>query len=81
MNKIMVRKHRGGYAESMETAKEIDATMEAVAEYFECPVDGLTVEPYSGIDFRNHWDTHLVCLNGNAIGMTNSKVKAAEVIE
>jgi hypothetical protein len=75
MSKIMVRKHRGGYAESMATAKEIDATLDAVAKYFEQPVERITVEPYSGIDRRNGWDTYIVCLYGAAIGMTNGGVK------
>jgi hypothetical protein len=83
MTKIMVRKHRGGYAESMETAKEIDATMEAVAKYFEYyPVEQLTVEPYgTGIDSRNGWNTHIVCANGAAIGMTNGMVDGITLTE
>jgi len=74
VNKIMVRKHRGGYAQSMATAKEIDATLDAVAAYFEQPIEQITIEPYSGIDNRNGWNTYIVCLNGAAIGMTNGGV-------
>jgi hypothetical protein len=74
MKKILVREHKGGYAESMETTKEIDATLDAVANYFERPVKCITVEPYSGIDRRNGWNTHIVCEYGAAIGFTNGEV-------
>ena len=75
MTKILVRKHKGDYADSMETTKEIDATLDAVADYFERPVKWITVEPYSGIDKRNGWDTYIVCADGAAIGFTNGGVK------
>lgn len=73
--RIMVRRHRGGYEESMATAREVDATLTAIAEYFDEPIERITVDPYSGIDKRNGWDTYIVCVDGSAIGMTNGTVK------
>lgn len=60
--------------ESMLTVKEIEPTEKSVREYFNEPTGILTVKPYC-YDERIDWDTHIVCINGNAIGFTNSALK------
>lgn len=74
------RFHRGGYAESMATVVPAKTMDDLLAIYkgslSEEPGSlDLTVVPYSGIDKRNNWDTHVVqvrdCLNGGVVGFTD----------
>lgn len=82
--KIWVRAHRGAYTESMETAVQIPATMEAVLAYFkeQHPFvnydQGIEVERYGdGEDPRNDWDTHIVTRGAQGIGFTSGPVSPA----
>lgn len=71
------REQRGTLKDSMKTVVELPATRAALAAHLSvgfptpCPADRITVKPYGGIDPRNGWDTHIVCVNGDAWGYTD----------
>jgi len=69
---MKARKHRGGFRESMATIKEIPATLDAVAKYFEVPARQIRVTPYSRDD-RQGWEsaTWLVSGDNGVLGMVN----------
>ncbi len=66
-----IRPHRGGFAEAMAEAVEIRPNREAITAWVnaqrlpEDPAEAswIKVEPYSGIDDRNGWDTHIVLVS------------------
>ena len=65
----------------MKTVEEIKPTISAVREYFKqnsfMPdlYDGkIEVKPY-GFDDRINWNTHIVTIDGKAIGFTNEPVE------
>jgi len=73
---MKVREHRGGMLESMETCVVIPSTMTDLARHFSYkhittykPED-IKVE-YQGYDKRNGWHTHIVTINGCAVGYTD----------
>jgi hypothetical protein len=72
---MKARKHRGGFAESMATMKEIPATIEALAEYFEVPASQIQMTPY-GRDDRAGWEskTWLVSSKHGVLGMISEEV-------
>lgn len=53
------RDHRGGLKESMETVREIEPTLDALAVVLKVPPSAITVETY-GYDERIDWHTFLV---------------------
>ena len=56
------REHRGGFEESMATAKEFSSMKElldCIAEQWNNTIVALHMK-YYGIDDRNNWDTFLV---------------------
>jgi hypothetical protein len=59
----------------METVREIEPTLDALAVILKVPPSSVTVEPYGGIDKRIGWDTHLVCIDGDAVGFTDGPVR------
>lgn len=65
------RWHRGELADSMATVVEFNGLYELI-EILNTVFDPgkVVVKPY-GFDERIGWDTHLVTLNGNAVGMTD----------
>ena len=75
------RWHRGGFKKSMETTIELRDTKEleelvvawAKKHYIRSIGDfyRVDVSPYGGVDSRNGWDTHIVTLDGNAVGFTD----------
>lgn len=71
---MKVRKHRGSFAESMETMEEIEPTWEAVEKYFQYPRSMLEFHK-SVFDEREGWKswTYLVVVNkeGGVIGMAS----------
>jgi hypothetical protein len=73
---MKARKHRGGFAESMQTMKEIPATLQAVAQFFDVPKRDIRLTPYS-FDGRKGWNsnTWLVCSAYGVLGMINEEVK------
>lgn len=71
---ILARRHRGFLSEAMKTVKEIEPTIAAVREFFNEPDGAIKVEPY-GFDSRIGWNTHIVTVNGNAVGFTDGPVK------
>ena len=69
---ILFREHRGMLDESMKTCravKDIEELREIVNE--RCGQGEVTVKSYV-YDDRIHWDTQIVCVNGNAVGFTSS---------
>jgi len=79
---LKVRKHRGGYEDSMATAAEIEPTVAALIAYFfaaDTPLSvlrkyrkTLKVDPYYGVDSRNGWNTYIVTLpNHGVLGFTD----------
>ena len=73
---MKARKHRGGFAESMATMKEIPNTLDAVAEYFEVPARQVHITFY-GRDDRAGWEsiTWLVSGDNGVLGMINEEIK------
>ena len=75
---MRIRRHCSGYIESMETTEEVSSMAEVVAyinKQWELD-PGITasqviIEPYSGIDERNGWDTWIVCVDGRVFGMSD----------
>jgi hypothetical protein len=76
---MKARKHRGGFRESMATIKEIPATLDAVAKYFEVPARQIRVTPYSRDD-RQGWEsaTWLVSSDNGVLGMVNEEIKSMD---
>jgi len=76
---MKARKHRGGFRESMATIKEIPATLDAVAKYFEVPARQIRVTPYSRDD-RQGWEpaTWLVSGDNGVLGMVNEEIKSMD---
>jgi hypothetical protein len=74
---MKARKHRGGFAESMATMKEIPATMDALAEFFGVPVGDIYFPIYYAQDDRAGWEskTWLVSSKRGVLGMISEEVK------
>ena len=72
---MKARKHRGSFAESMATLKEIPATYQALCKYFNKTSGVLVICPYS-FDSRQGWEsnTWLVSDNDGVIGMISEEV-------
>jgi len=73
---MKARKHRGGFRESMATMKEIPATLQAVAEFFETPISQIYIPIYYGQDDRKGWEskTWLVSGKSGVLGMISEEV-------
>lgn len=67
------RDQRGGLKESMETVREIEPTIDALAVILKVPPSAITVERYC-YDKRINWDTYLVSVEGHAVGYCNAFV-------
>lgn len=67
------RPHRGGLAESMLEVVELDGSLAALEAHVRktWPVGDIKVEPYGGYDKRIGWDTHIVTIDGSAVGFTD----------
>ena len=76
---IKVRKHRGSFAESMDTMLQIEPTWEAVEQYFGYPRSMLSFHK-STFDERKGWEafTYLVLVNeengGGVLGMASQEL-------
>lgn len=68
---MKIRAHREMLEDSMKTMKEIEPTIEAIAQYFNAEPESITVEKYGTFDYRIGWDTYIVCVNGRAVGFTD----------
>lgn len=73
------RFHRGLLADSMATVVDVTSFPELViivGDYCrdfgwgDADEESVSVEPYA-FDDRIGWDTHIVCLNGKAVGFTD----------
>jgi hypothetical protein len=71
--KIKFREHRGTLAEAMETVIEVDASLAALASLLKVKPKQVKVEKYM-YDDRIGWDTHIVTVDGEAVGFTNGPV-------
>lgn len=71
---MKARKHRGMFVDSMETMKEIPATIKATAEFFDVPEKDLTFTKM-GFDARPGWEagTWLVSSKGGVVGMVSER--------
>ena len=57
----------------METLREIEPKIDALAVLLKVPPSEIIVEKYgTGVDERIGWDTHLVCVNGLPVGFTDA---------
>ena len=75
---MKARKHRGGFAESMATMKEISNTLEAVSEYFNLPKDSIVIEEGRDFDSRHGWNSKywfVLSKNGPVYGMISEGLK------
>jgi hypothetical protein len=68
------REHRGGYTESMATVREIQPTVNALAVILRVPPSAIEIKPLCR-DGRNGWDTHMVTVEGCAVGFTDGPVQ------
>lgn len=73
------RYHRGLLVDSMATVVDVTTFADLVTlvadncqdfGWGEADQESVTVKPY-GFDHRIAWDTHIVCLNGKAVGFTD----------
>ena len=72
---FLYREHRGSLSESMKTVKEMKAFTDLKLLIESSHGEGeITIEPYC-CDSRINWNTHIVCLNGAAVGFTNGPVE------
>lgn len=80
---MKIRQHRGSLSDSMETAEDIAPTIEAIKAYFIKNSDpifyslyqgDIEVKPY-GFDERINWNTHIITVNGNAVGFTDRAIE------
>lgn len=74
---MKIRTHRETLEDAMATEQEIEPNIESVRAYFtkgsfwpELYKGDIKVEPY-GFDERINWNTHIVTVDGNAIGFTD----------
>jgi hypothetical protein len=81
------REHRGGLTESMETVVEIEGADDLMriinagrAQWYQpaITIDQLAVEPY-GYDGRIDWDTHIVTVDGAAVGFTDGPIQTKDM--
>jgi hypothetical protein len=78
---MLIREHRGGYQESMQTVAEISNSMNAVRVYicealspFGFYTKEITIKPYR-FDERNSWDTYIITVKGYGVfGFCNQNV-------
>ncbi len=73
---IKYRPHCGGLAEAMErvvNVSSIEDLLTHIDASFGATPENITIEPY-GYDKRIEWNTHLVCVDGKAIGYTDGKL-------
>lgn len=82
----LFRRHRSTLAESMATCVEITGMrdLEEILSQDDSCCGSILVEQYShdplrGFDVRNGWDTHLVSVNGCAVGFTNGPVEGVGI--
>ena len=74
---MLVRQHRGGYQESMDTVVEVASMTELVSYFnkFGCPIseNDVTFE-HACYDSRNDWDTYYIMdtKDNIVLGMANS---------
>jgi len=70
---MKARKHRGSFAESMETMEEFEPTWENIEKYFQCPRSMLTFDK-SVYDARQGWESntyHVIVNNAGVLGMVD----------
>lgn len=78
---MQFRWHRGSLADSMATVVVIEPTKAALLVelrkvILQAHEDSVEVEPYGpGIDERIGWRTHIVTINGSAVGMTDGPLR------
>ena len=76
---MKIRFHRGTLVESLATEREIPNTLHAVCHTVSVELgrpikpSDVTIEPH-GFDERITWNTHLVCVKGQAVAYTSSPV-------
>ncbi len=71
---MKIRRHRGGFAESMATTETVEPTLDGVIGYlsrFMSPEHGIVQCRPVGFDTRNGWDSHLVLVDGFPVGWTD----------
>lgn len=71
---MLFRHHRSTIECSMKTVVDLQATKEAIASYLNIDKTKIEVKKY-GYDTRNKWDTYIVTVDGQAVGMTNGPIK------
>lgn len=90
MEKVKVRKHRGGYQESIATIKEVNADLKSIFDYFMTDYDDCIKKKYKPSDIRfktfkgiDCFDKHkewndesiMVCIDDfGVLGMINREI-------
>lgn len=78
---MRIRQHRELLEDSMKTVEEIQPTISAIRKYFkknslmQDTYNGKIVVKHYGFDERINWDTHIITIDGNAIGFTDELVE------
>jgi hypothetical protein len=70
---IKFRGHRGTLDEAMKTVVELEPTLAALTAHLGAKPKQVKVEKYM-YDDRIGWDTHIVTVDGEAVGFTNGPV-------
>jgi len=71
---IKFREHRGTLDEAMKTVVELEPTVAALATHLGAKPKQLQVKKYV-YDDRIGWDTHIVTVDGMAVGFTSGPVR------
>ena len=65
------RFHRGSLADSMATVREVNSLYELITALNDvCEPGKVLIKPYC-YDDRIDWDTHIVTIDGRAVGFTD----------
>lgn len=75
----LFRFHRGSLEESMATCREVNGLFDLVEILTASGIGPgkIEIKPY-GRDDRIGWDTHMVTVDGNAVGFTNGPLSGEQ---
>lgn len=74
----LFRFHRGSLSDSMNTVVPVSGLYELIAQLSKLYEPGkILVRPY-GYDKRTGWNTHIVTIDGNAVGFTDGPIEPSQ---
>lgn len=76
---LLFRPVRGSFKQAMGEAFEVGSIDDVIRylskQMLPADKDNISIK-YYGFDERNNWETHLVLLDGEAVGYTSSELRA-----